>query len=191
MEDIRDTLKNTKAITQSDTMQEHLMNFERVLDHLNLYVFSNWIDGELVAGPEVKKYWVVCGFMWPKSKMPDPAGGAKLLNYGCKVLYKKAKLKTPVEVESPDDFEPGTKYPKMVKKGVWLVEIMMPQKLIKDIARGSVELEDETVDVSNLDDAIDQDVDDEMYQDPSQSMMGDIEQQQQGQGMAPPAGQPL
>lgn len=164
MADIKELLANTKEITQSRTVQENLMNFERVLDHINLYVFSNWIDGELVEGPDVKKYWVTCIFMWPYSKMPDPRGGKKLLNFGCEVKYKKDWIKMPIEIKKPSDFEDGTKYPRMIKKKIWLVEVSIPQKLIKDISRGSLEIEDETIDMSNLDKAIDKDVDDEMYQ---------------------------
>lgn len=184
MESIKELLDNTKAITLSDTMQEQLMNFERVLDHLNLYIFANWFDGELVKGPDVQKYWVYCTFMWPHSKMPDPTGGEKLLSYGCKVTYKKDKVKTPVEVESPDDFEPGTKYPKLIKKDIWLVEIGMPKKLIQDISRGSVEVEDEDVDMSNLDTAIDKDIDDQIYQNQDQNM----EQQLEPGGQLPEPG---
>jgi len=183
MESIKELLDNTKAITLSDTMQQQLMNFERVLDHLNLYVFKNWMDGELVKGPEVKKYWVTCTFMWPHSKMPDPVGGEKLLNYGCKVLYRVGKIKTPVEITSYEDFQPATKYPKMIKKKIWLVEVTMPQKLITDILRGSLDVEDETIDVSNLDAAIEKDVDDEIYQNQNDNMENDAES---GMPVAPP-----
>ena len=33
--------------------------------------------------------------MWPADKMPDPAGGKKLLDQGCKVTYKKDELLKP------------------------------------------------------------------------------------------------
>lgn len=163
-QDIQALLTNVKEITESPTVLENLMNFERVLDHLNLYVFANWIDGELVEGPDVEKYWVSCKFMWPYSKMPDPSGGEKLLAYGCKVLYSIDSIKIPVKIETPNDYKPGTAYPKMVKKKIWIVEIEMPQKLIKDIARGSLDLENENIDMENIDSAIDKDIDDQIYQ---------------------------
>lgn len=167
MADIKELLTNVKEITESPTVQQNLMNFERVLDHLNLYVFANWIDGELVEGPNIEKYWMSCKFMWPYSKMPDPRGGEKLMAYGCKVSYEKDAIKVPVKIETPNDYQAGTAYPKMVRKKIWIVEIMMPQKLIKDIARGSLDLENELIDMENLDSAVDKDVDDQIYQEES------------------------
>ena len=42
-----------------------LMDFERVLDELDLYAFQNWKQGELVVGPEYERYFVSYTFMRP------------------------------------------------------------------------------------------------------------------------------
>ena len=42
-----------------------------------------------LVGPEIDRHWVTCAFMWPRGKMPDPMGGKRLIDYDCKVFYKK------------------------------------------------------------------------------------------------------
>jgi hypothetical protein len=163
MADIKDVLQNTKKIYMTDSALTSLMDFERVIDELDVYVFKNWKKGELVAGPEYEKYFITCTFMWPYKLMPDPRGGEKLLDYGCTVTYKKDKLKYAVKAESPDDFESGTKMPKMTTSPIWLVEITMPKKLMKDIHQGSVELENEKLDIEDIEQAYETGMDDEVY----------------------------
>lgn len=106
---IKDVLTNIQDIYMSDSALSTLLDFERVLDELDVYVFKNWKNGELVAGPQYEKYFVTCTFMWPYKQMPDPRGGEQLLNYNCEVLYKKDHLEFPVKPKSPDDFIPNTK----------------------------------------------------------------------------------
>ena len=95
--------------------------------------------------------------------MPDPRGGERLLEYGCEIRYKKDLLEYPVKVKTPTDFEPGTKVPKMGKTPVWLVEIVMPKKLMQEIHRGSLELESETVDAEDIEQAYETGTDDDTY----------------------------
>jgi len=45
-----------------------------------------------------------------------------------------------------------------------LVEITMPKSLMSDIRTGSVELEDQDIDLQDLDDAYEQDLDKQEYQ---------------------------
>ena len=71
MLDIIDVIKNTKDIYGANTSLSILKDFERVLDELDLYVYENWEDGELVEGPIVNRYTVECSFMWPYEKMPN------------------------------------------------------------------------------------------------------------------------
>jgi hypothetical protein len=85
--------------------------------------------------------------------MPDPRGGERLLDYDCEVYYSKDTLEYPVKVENPDDFEPGTKMPKMGKKPVWLVTVVMPKKLMQEINQGSLELESATLDMEDVEQA--------------------------------------
>ena len=147
----------------TDSSLLSLMDFERVIDELDVYVFDNWKKGELVEGPIYEKYFVTCTFMWPYKLMPDPRGGEKLLDYGCQIKYKKDVLKYPVKVKSPDDFVSGTRMPRMSQSPVWLVEITMPKKLMQEIHQGSVELENEKIDAEDIEQAYESGMDDDVY----------------------------
>lgn len=173
--------ENIKDIYMSEGSLLSLMDFERVLDELDLYAFKNWILGELVAGPEIGRYKVSCTFMWPEKLMPDPRGGRRLLPFDCEVKYKKARIKIPIKIEEPDDYIPGTHKARLVEKPVWLVEITMPKSLMTDIRTGSIELEGETVDLEDLDSAYEQDLDKDEYRDE------DNEQQQPVQPTVSPS----
>jgi hypothetical protein len=156
--------ENIRDIYLSEGSLLTLLDFERVLDELDLYAFANWEIGELVAGPDISKYRVTCTFLWPEKLMPDPRGARRLLPFDCDVKYKKTTMKVPVKIEDPSDFRPGTKKAKIIEKKVWLVEITMPKSLMSDIRTGSVELEDQDIDLQDLDDAYEQDLDKQEYQ---------------------------
>ena len=154
-----------KSVYTNEGSLATLLDFERVLDEMDLYAFKNWQLGELVEGPDIKKYTVSCIFMWPERLMPDPRGGRRLLSYDCEVLYKKTDLKIPVKIETRADYRPGTKKARLIEKTVWLVEITMPKALMNDIRQGSIELEGESIDFDDLDSAYEEDLDNEQYQD--------------------------
>ena len=180
---IVDTIKNIYA---SDGSMSTLLDFERVLDEADLYAFKNWKYGELVQGPDVGRYSAKCIFMWPHKLMPDPRGGMRLYNVGCKVNFGKGEIKVPVEVQDYDDFNPGTRYPKMHKRKVWFVEITIPFELMEDIKEGSIDLADQTIDLSEIEDAYDEDLDD-VEQTESAEAAGGEEAAQPQQAMAPGA----
>lgn len=160
---VKDIINNVKHIYMSDSSLETLMDFERVLDELDTYVFKNWPKGELVEGPIYDKYFVTCTFMWPYKLMPDPRGAERLLDYKCEITYKKDTLFYSVDVKSYDDFKPGTKVPKTAKKPVWLVTIVMPKQLMRDIHQGSLELEAETIDIEDIEQAYEVGMEDDVY----------------------------
>ena len=53
MKDVLEVIKNIQSIYESDVSFQVLKDFERVLDDLDLYVYENWMDGELVSGPKI------------------------------------------------------------------------------------------------------------------------------------------
>ena len=152
-------VNNVHGIMTSDGTMEVLLDFERVLDEADIYAFKNWGFGELVDGPIVKRYEVTCTFMWPTGLMPDPRGAKRLLPLGCKVSFKKTKIGVPVQIKEPSDYKPGTHYPKLTKKTVWLVNIVMPRDLMNDIKEGSVDIAGQTIDLEDLEDAYSADYD--------------------------------
>lgn len=145
MHDIVDIIKTIETLTTNNDAFKILKDFERVIDDLDLYVYKNWEDGELVAGPEVHRHAVTCKFMWPRENMPDPTGAARLLDYGCKVTYQKQDLLVPRKVFKPDDFRPGTKKGKIDAHPIWIVSITIPKKLMQDIYQGTKRQQSEYV----------------------------------------------
>lgn len=167
--DINDILENIKSISLTDSAVNSLLDFERVIDELDIYAFANWKKGELVEGPKYEKYFVTCTFMWPYKKMPDPRGGERLLDYGCEIVYKKDHLKYPVKVKDQDDFKPGTKVPKMASTPIWLVSITIPKQLMQEINQGSLELESGNIDVEDIEQAYETGAEENMYKTDSEA----------------------
>jgi hypothetical protein len=147
-------IQNVKNIYMTDSSLENLLDYERVLDEMDLYAFDNWKKGELVEGPIFEKYFVTCTWMYDYRQMPDPSGGERLIGYGCEISYKEDVLTYPIEIKSPDDYQPGTRVAKMVSKPVWLVTIVIPKKLMKDIQQGSIEIENDSINIEDIDDSI-------------------------------------
>lgn len=175
-----------KGIYTSDGSMSTLLDFERVLDESDLYAFRNWELGELVAGPNVKRYTVDCTFMYPLKLMPDPRGAKRLLSVGCNIKFKKTKIKVPIEIKNPSDYKPGTHYPKMIEREIWLIRVEMPKDLMNDIREGSIDLAGQNIDLDELDSAYENDLDTEGSQTednqtPDLGAMG---------GMPPAPGQP-
>ena len=90
--------------------------------------------------------------------------------FDCDVQFKRTKIKIPIRITNPSDFIPGTKKARIIERPIWLVEITMPKSLMNDIRTGSIEMEDEDIDLEELDQAYEQDLDKEqMQQDQSQA----------------------
>jgi hypothetical protein len=145
MHDIVEIIKNVQTLSSNDSSFNILKDFERVLDELDVYVYENWEDGELLVGPTVNRYSVTCQLMWPRENMPDPEGGARLLDYGCKVMYMKDNLLVPKKVYSPDDYRPGTKKGKIEAHPIWIVSITIPKKLMQDMFHGYLDKENRAI----------------------------------------------
>lgn len=134
--DMLDVIKNLQTISENNSAFSVLKDFERVLDELDIYVFKNWLEGELVMGPDISRYSVKCTFMWDQKEMPDPEGAKRLYEYGCQVVYKREEVLIPRKIKSPKDYRPGTKKGKIDAHPVWTVTIDMPKKLIQDVSVG-------------------------------------------------------
>ena len=133
MHDVLDIIRNVQSLYAVGPTLTILKDFERVIDELDVYVFANWDEGELLSGPVDSRHFVTCSFMWPADKMPDPSGGKRLLDRGCKVTYAKDELLKPREIKSPEDYSPGTTKGKIDAHDIWVVQIKMPKELIGNI----------------------------------------------------------
>lgn len=150
-----------KKLNDSESLTDILIQMEDFLDSLDIYVFKNWFEGEIVEGPEVRRYWVSMTLKYDYDKMPDPAGAERLLKSGTKVIFRKSSEKKPVEVKGPDDLEPNKK-PKMEDIKIWLVEIQIPRRFIEELDDADLENTDEPgIDAEKVSDARDENIDKE------------------------------
>jgi|TARA_B100001094_G_scaffold330900_1_gene397400 hypothetical protein len=179
---IVDTIKN---IYMSDGSMNTLLDFERVLDDADIYAFRNWINGELVQGPVIGRYNCSCCFMWPYKLMPDPKAVLRLTAIGCDVKMMKGQLEVPIAVTSYEDFQSGSRYPKMKENQVWFMQITIPFDLMDDIKEGTVDLADQTIDLSEIEDAYDVDLDEE-----TSAEIGDVEELSAAPDEVDPMGAP-
>jgi hypothetical protein len=162
--DYWDVAKVLKDLYMSESSLSTLLDFERVLDEIDIYAFKYWEIGELVQGPEINKYKVECTFMWPRNKMPDPRGAKRLIPFDCDVEYKKSVMQVPGPIKDPSDYRPGTRKANLKEHKIWLVSISMPKSLMSEIKTGSIELENQEIDLADLDDAYNEDLDQQQYQ---------------------------
>lgn len=172
--EIVDTIKH---LYMSDGSMVTLMDFDRVLDELDIYSFRNWTLGELISGPEVARYSVSCTFLWPYKLMPDPRAAKRLLPFGCTVTFKQSTMQAPLVIKSADDFRPGTKKSKFVTMKIWLVAITVPKNLIADVRAGAAELEDQQLDLDDLNLAYDVDENNETINNDINSFNDELESQ--------------
>jgi hypothetical protein len=133
-----------KKIEETPHLQDMLIEIEDVLDSLDIYVFRNWIKGEIVKGPTIRRYWVDVILMYLDEEMPDPKGGLRLLKHGVMVKFRKDK-------------RIGAKG---VEVDVWYVELEVPRKLINGMNDASTDYYDDEIDIDDVDSAIDLGVDD-------------------------------
>ena len=89
--------------------------------------------------------------------MPDPAGGKRLLDRGCKVTYKKDELLKPRKIKSPGDYRPGTTKGKIDSHPIWVVEIRMPKELIGNFKYGKDEINSTDETDTNIEDNLNAD----------------------------------
>lgn len=121
-----------------------LLEIEDVLDSLDLYVFKNWILGEVVEGPIIKRYWISITLQYEHKKMPDPRACLRLLKHGILVSYKKGELEG-VHGKSPEP--------------LWLVNIEIPRRLLAGITAAASDVYDDEVDQDDLESAKDMGID--------------------------------
>lgn len=121
-----------------------LLEAEDVLDSLDVYVFRNWMQGEVVSGPTIRRYWVNITLRYKDTQMPDPRAGLRLLAHGIMVQYKKDTVET-TEGEQK----------------VWLVELEFPRKLLNGINDAGTDFYDDEIDVEDIEDAVDLGVDED------------------------------
>ena len=149
-----------KRINDNDNLLEVLIDVEDFLDSLDLYVFKNWIDGQVVQGPIIKRYFVELTLKYTVDKIPDPRGAKRLMIYDVEVTFKKSTELKPIKVVKPSDYEDGGHRPRLEHTKVWLVHLKIPRRYIENIIDLADDYEDE-VSSEHLDAAADEGISDE------------------------------
>ncbi len=174
-----------ELLHDSPHLLEILVQIEDVLDRLDIYVFPNWIEGEVVDGPRVRRYWLDITLRYPYQKMPDPRAALRLLKHGIRVDFRKAKIGEDDLTESADEIADAAEDAEADNTGandnkVWLITISVPRRLVTQLAGEEMDFYDDEVDLDDAQDAKDTGIDDE-------SAYREDEQQVQQQGGDPNA----
>jgi len=173
LEDLKQTLD--KLVDSSSDLNV-LLEFEEVLDNLHIYSYKNWEYGEVLAGPDVSRYWITVSLIYPYKKMPDPDGALRLIKHGARVFFYKDTLTEPVKITKPEDLGPedpktGKRKPKKKKTKVWVVVIEMPREFVDEFESKKVTVNGIDIDMSEIDGAYDSDaMDDEIAPDKNEIM---------------------
>lgn len=179
---------NIERLYNQESLLDILIEFEGVMDSMDLYAFENWIEGEVVDGPKLERYWITVTLKYPYEKMPDPAGGNRLLKHGARIEMGKFTEDVPVrlkdyEAEEQDkayefDQETGQYQRKTEEQQYWLLEIRIPRRFIEDMEKGMAiydDAEDEMVDVEDASAAENEGLDDEAL------ISGDTDEEDMGE----------
>jgi hypothetical protein len=147
-----DAEKVVQQLTAKEDLVSIMLDIEDYFDSNNLYAFDNWIEGVLVKGPIVKKYWIEATFKYAFKQMPDPAGGLRLTPHGTKISYRKASQLVPQPIKSPSDYKPGTREPKMKKEPIWLVSLKIPRRFVEAMNQDILDTYSDELDDSSAND---------------------------------------
>lgn len=131
-----------EKLNDSPHLLDILIQIEDVLDSLDIYVFSNWMKGEVVEGPVVRRYWFDITLRYDIEEMPDPRGAMRLLKQGIRVDYNKATVET---LEGEDPGEPTH----------WEIKISVPKRLVNDMNAAELDFYDEDIELEDVQDAQD------------------------------------
>jgi len=147
----------------SENILDILVEFERVFDQLDVYVFKNWIRGEIVEGPKIERYWITVTLMYPYKMMPDPAGAERLMDHGCKVWYGQDTFNHVAKIKGPESYErdeDGSLESKLIKSPVWTVKITMPRHFVDEVQTRKVDAGNTSIDMDDVSGAYDDNLND-------------------------------
>lgn len=165
--DQKDIVSKLDTNVKRESALETLLQVDSVLDSLNVYAYENWIDGEIVDGPAIERYWVTVTLMYPRKMMPNPDGAKRLVDAGCKVYYAKDEFVTAAKLETPDDMDyeklgaDGMPRAKEVRRPVWLVTLEIPRSFMDSLVTDRVATDDMNIDNDNVEAAMDEGLGDE------------------------------
>jgi hypothetical protein len=144
----------------NENILDILVEFERVFDELDIYVYKNWLKGEIVEGPKIDRYWITVTLMYPHKLMPDPEGAMRLIDHGCKVWMGEDTLKHVAKKQDASsieqDKETGEYNAKIIESQVWVVKVVMPRHFVDEVQTDKVVAGNSTIDMDAVTDAYDE-----------------------------------
>lgn len=165
MIDINEIAATISSVKKNKNTLDLLLEFEGILDELNIYAYENWIKGEVIKGPIISKYWVEVLLMYPVKYMPNPVAAERLIKHGCYVFFQKEVLTSSVKIKRPADLivdpddNTGKRKPKTSKTDVYVVKIVMPRHLLTDYDVKRISAMTGEIDLDDVVDAYDQGLD--------------------------------
>jgi hypothetical protein len=182
-QDLNDHLRK---VSEGESLLDMLLEFEGILDEVDLYAYKNWSKGEILEGPDVGRHWVTTKFMYRSEDMPDPSGAERLMSRGIKVKFCREELKYPKKVKNWDDVDSSRSFnarsggygvgglggvgyitPKVLTDKVWVVKIVMPRKYVDNTIQDYVDVgDDDFIDTDAIDAATQMQADAQMNADP-------------------------
>jgi len=147
-----------RKISETNTLLDMLLEFERVLEDLDIYSYANWHKGEVLDGPVFDRHYITVSLMYKEKDMPDPVAAKRLFARDCLVSYKKNELISPVRVKTFDDVttevSPDGRVRTRAKtktEPIWIVEIKMPRRYVDEFTTEIIEADDDAyVDTESL-----------------------------------------
>jgi hypothetical protein len=163
MIDINEIAATISKVKKNGNTLDLLLEFEGVLDDLHIYAYENWIEGEVIKGPVISKYWVEVYLMYPEKKMPNPVAAERLIKHGCYVFFQKETISDNVKIKKESDLvydqDRKKRVPKVHTMNVWLVKIVMPRHLLTDYNVKKISAMTGEIDLDSVIDAYDQGLD--------------------------------
>ena len=163
-------------IEDSTHLLDLLVQMEDILDGQDLYVYRNWLVGEVVEGPVIRRHWVSFSLLYPKHKMPDPRGSLRLLKHNIKVEFSKVSRPDGSALDTgaaqAGDAATPTERPTDTH---WLVKLTYPRRLLDQMDQNANYYEDE-VDTDDVADAKDSGIDAETAYTTDEQQPGGAEQ---------------
>ncbi len=187
-----------QKIEDSPHLLDILLQCEDILDSLDIYVYRNWFDGEVIEGPIVKRHWVSMTLLFPLLKMPDPRAIPRLLKHGARVTFGRVHREPNTHSEE-DQFEQlednsreATKE-QQEKDTFWMITINFPRRLLNQIESAETDGYDDMVDADDVDSGLDAGLDAESAYQADEQRPGSLPEQMPRMGgvdtaIAPPAG---
>lgn len=132
---------NLRRIYAHSNLLDVLVEIEKVLDNLDIYVFDGWESAEIIAGPEFRRYWVDVALMF--ESRPDTKCLNRLIQHGIGVKKKMLKKKT---AKVDDKGKQSTEL-----KKVFVIILNVPRHLLSDLSIDPIYIDaDEVIDGDDI-----------------------------------------